>query len=123
MFGISFEMYSVRFRRRLFLHFGMPSLGLLLMIFWSIWSRSAEEGLFRASFQAGGPTVAGSSAFLDRGLLRIRNRRLGGRAVGGEGSSRLYRVSQGDEVDVHCGQYFDNSSLFLFYSFVGVLNP
>ena len=33
MFGISFEMYSVRFRRRLFLHFGMPSLGLLLMIF------------------------------------------------------------------------------------------
>ena len=33
MFGISFGVYSVRFRRRLFLHFGMPSLGLLLMIF------------------------------------------------------------------------------------------
>ena len=32
MFGRSIGMYSVRFRRRLFLHFGMPSLGLLLMI-------------------------------------------------------------------------------------------
>ena len=79
--------------------------------FWSIWSRSAEEGLFRAYSQAGGPTVAGSSAFLGRGLLRIRSRRLGGRAAGGTGSSRLYRVSQGDEVDVHCAQYFVHSSL------------
>ena len=51
--------------------------------FWSIWSCSAEAGLFRAYSQAGGPTAAGSSAFLGRGLLRIRNRRLGGRAVGG----------------------------------------
>ena len=49
--------------------------------FWSIWSRGAEEGLFRAYSRAGGPTVAGSSAFLGRGLLRIRNRRLGGRAA------------------------------------------
>ena len=32
--------------------------------FWSIWSRNAEAGLFRAYFQAGGPTEAGSSAFL-----------------------------------------------------------
>ena len=64
--------------------------------FWSIWSRSAE---------------AGSAAFLGRGLLRIRNRRLGGRAVGGKISSRLYRVSRGDDVDVHCAQYFVNSSL------------
>ena len=31
---------------------------------------------------------------------------------GGTGSSRLYRVSHGDEVDVHCAQYFVNSSLF-----------
>ena len=44
-------------------------------------------------------TTAGSSAFLGRGLLRIRSRRLGGRAVGGTGSSRLYRACQGDEVD------------------------
>ena len=79
--------------------------------FWSIWSRSAELGLFRAYSQAGGPTEAGSSAFLGRGLLRIRSRRLGGRAVGGRRSSWLYRVTQGDEVDVHCAQYFVSSSL------------
>ena len=79
--------------------------------FWSIWSRDAELGLFRASSKAGGPTEAGSSAFLGRGLLRIRNRPLGGRAVGGKGSRRLYRVSHGDEVDVHCAQFFVNSSL------------
>ena len=44
-------------------------------------------------------------------MSRIRSRRLGGRAVGGRGSSKLYPVSQGDEVDVHCAQYFVNSSL------------
>ena len=38
--------------------------------------------------------------FLGRGLLRIRSRRLGGRAVGSRGSSRSYRAGQGDEVDV-----------------------
>ena len=79
--------------------------------FWSIWSQNAEAGLFRAYALAGGPTAAGRSAFLGRGLLRIRNRRLGGRAAGGSGSSRLYRVSQGDDVDVHCAQYFVHSSL------------
>ena len=79
--------------------------------FWSIWSKNAEAGLFRAYALAGGPTAAGSSAFLGRGLLRIRNRRLGGRAAGGRSSSRLYRVSQGDDVDVHCTQYFVHSSL------------
>ena len=79
--------------------------------FWSIWSRSAEEGLFRAYSRAGGPTEAGSSTFLGRGLLRIRSRRLGGRAVGGSGSCRLYRVSHGDQVDVHCAQNLVNSSL------------
>ena len=46
-----------------------------------------------------------------RGLLRIRSRRLGGRAVGGSGSGRLYRISQGDEVDVYCAQCFVKSSL------------
>ena len=79
--------------------------------FWSIWSQNAEAGLFRAYELAGGPTAAGRSAFLGRGLLRIRNRRLGGRAAAGSGSSRLYRVSQGDDVDVHCAQYFVHSSL------------
>ena len=45
--------------------------------FWSIWSQSAEAGLFRAYSKAGGPTEAGSAAFLGRGLLRIHSRRLG----------------------------------------------
>ena len=79
--------------------------------YWSIWNRNAEAGLFRAHSKAGGPTDAGSSAFLGGGLSRIRGRRLGGRAAGSRGSSRLYRVSQGGVVDVHCAQYFVKSSL------------
>ena len=79
--------------------------------FWSIWSCNAEAASFRAYSLAGGPTAAGSSAFLGRGLLRIRSRRLGGRVAGGTGSSRLYRASHGDDVDKHCAQYFVNSSL------------
>ena len=79
--------------------------------FWSIWSKSAEAGLFRAYALAGGHFVAGSSAFLGRGLLRIRSRRLGGRAAGGTNSSRFFRVCQNDEVDKHCAQFFVNSSL------------
>ena len=79
--------------------------------FWSIWSRNAVAGLFKAYALAGGPINTSSSAFLGRGLLRIRSRRLGGRAVGGMGSSRLFRISQGDEVDRHCAQFFVNSSL------------
>ena len=43
--------------------------------------------------------------------MRICSRRLGGGAVGTRGSGRLYRASRGDEVDVHCAQYFVNSSL------------
>ena len=65
----------------------------------------------RAYTLAGGPIAAGNSAFLGRGFLRIRRRRLGGKAVGSRGSSRLYRVSQGDEVDNNCSQFFVNSSL------------
>ena len=61
-------------------------------------------GYFKAYSKDGGPTEAGSAAFLGRGLLRIRSRRLRGGAVGGRGSGRLYRASQGDEVDVHCAQ-------------------
>ena len=91
---------------RLFVPSGMLHPGLLLMISGPFGVKIAEAGLFRAYALAGGPTAAGSSAFLGRGLLRIRNRRLGGRAAGGRGSSRLYRVSQGDDVDVHCTQYF-----------------
>ena len=48
--------------------------------------------------------------FLGGGFLRMCSRRLGGQAVGGRSSSRLYRVSQGDEVDRNCAQFFVNSS-------------
>ena len=89
--------------------------------FWSIWSSNAEAGLFKAYTLAGGPIAAGSSAFLGRGLLRICSRRLGGRAVGGKGSGRLYRVGRGDEVDGHCAQYFVGSSLSLVLLFRGRL--
>ena len=76
------------------------------MIFWTIWSKSAEAVLFRAYCWACGPTEAGSSAFIGRG-----RRRLGGRAVGRSGASRLYGVSRSDEVDVRSAQYSVNSSL------------
>ena len=54
----------------LYLLLGMRSPGLSVDDFWSIWSSNAEAGLFRAFSLAGGPTEAGSSAFLGRGLLR-----------------------------------------------------
>ena len=79
--------------------------------FWSIWSKNAEAGLFRAYTLARRPVAGDNSVFLGRGSLRIRHRRLGGKAVGGRSSSRLYRVSQGDEVDSNCAQFFVNSSL------------
>ena len=79
--------------------------------FWSFWNKNAEASLFKAYALAGGPTAAGSSAFLENGLLRIRSGRLGGRAVGCTGSSRLYRVCQGGGVDKHCARFFVNSSL------------
>ena len=56
-------------------------------------------------------TEAGSSAFLGRGLLRTRSRRLGGRAVGRSGACRLCGVSHSDEVDVRSAQHFVFSSL------------
>ena len=85
--------------------------------FWFTWGRHAEAVLFRTCSRAGGPTEAGCAASLGRGLLRIRSRRLRGRAVGRWGSGRLYRASHGDEVDVHCAQYFLNSSLALVVLF------
>ena len=48
---------------------------------------------FFGFLSAGGPTAAGSPAFLGRGLLRIRSWCLGGRAVGGRRSSSLYRAN------------------------------
>ena len=42
-----------------------------------------------ASHRSGGPVASGILAFLGRSRLRIRRRRLGGKAVGGNGASRL----------------------------------
>ena len=64
--------------------------------FWSVWSAGTEAGLFQASCRAGGPTAAGAHAYLGRGRLRSRRRRLAGKSAGGAGSSRLYTVSRGD---------------------------
>ena len=72
---------------------------------------------------AGGPTAAGSSAFLGRGLLRIRNRRLGGRAVGGRCSSGVVSGQSCDDVDKHWLNILSTPLFLLFYSFVGVLSP
>ena len=79
--------------------------------FWLAWSRHAEVGLIGACSLAGGPAEAGSAAFLGRDLLRIRSRRLGGRAVGRSGAGRLKRFSHSDEIDVGSAQHFVNSSL------------
>ena len=79
--------------------------------FWSIWSKNAEAGLFRAYALAGGPIAAGSSAFLGRGLLRIRNRRLGAELLVAKFQAGCIVLGRGDEVDVHCAQFFVNSSL------------
>ena len=72
---------------------------------------NAEASLFLAYCRAGGPTEVGNSAFLGRGLQRIRRRRVGSRAVGRSGAGRLYRVSHSDEVDVSSAQHFINSYL------------
>ena len=86
----------------------------------TIWNRNTELGLFRAHSKAGGPVVAGTSAFLGRGLMD-RSKRLGSRTVGGNGSSWLCRVCESSVVDVHCAQYFVNSPLALVVLFRGRL--
>ena len=87
--------------------------------FWSIWSEGAEAGIFRAYCRAGGPTSAGTHAYLGRGRLRTWRRRSGGKSVRGAGSGRLYRVSRGDDLDVESAQYFVNSSFLQYSLFVG----
>ena len=79
--------------------------------FWYAWSTGAEESLFGAYCRVGGPVAGNPQMHLGRGRLRVRIRRLVVRSAGAACSSRLYRVSQGDEVDAHSAQYFVNSSL------------
>ena len=78
---------------------------------WKVWSAAAGAGLLRAYQRACGPVAPGLLAFVGRGSLRIRRRRLGGRAAGGSGASKLCRVRRGDDVDAVCAQYFVNSPL------------
>ena len=85
--------------------------------FWTVWSKSAEPSLFRAYCWAGGPTAAGSSAFIGRGLLRIRSRRLGGR-----GASRRYRISQVMMLMSSLLSTLSTLPLLQSSSFVGVLS-
>ena len=73
----------------LWLLLGMLSLVHMLMIF-GIFGVRVLRRVYFGPVLAGGPTEAGSAAFLGRGLLRIRNRRLGGRAVGSRGSGRFF---------------------------------
>ena len=82
----------------------------------NIWSTWSHNVLFQAHCKAGGPTEAGTAAFLGRGLLRIRSWRLGGegggsRAVGRSGAGRQQRVCHSGEVDVGSAQYLVNSTL------------
>ena len=104
--GMSLRLYVLI----LYLLLGMRSPGLLLMIFGLSGVRTPRLVCFGLS-GAGGSTEAGSSAFPGRGLLRIRSRRLGGRAVGRSGASRLQRVGRSGEVDVSSAQHFVDSSL------------
>ena len=70
------------------------------------WSKGVESGLLQAFCSSGGPAAPGMDAFLGRGRLRVRRRRLGGRAVGGTDAGRVYSVSHGDEVDAAAAQFF-----------------
>ena len=96
----------------LFLLLGVLLLGFLLTKFGLFGVGMLNWVYFGHIPELEGPTQAGSNfAFPGKNQMRIRSRRLGSRAVGGRGSSKLYRVSQGDEVDKHCAQYFVNTSL------------
>ena len=93
--------------------FGRLLIDLVWMEFWKVWSAAAEAGLRRGYQRAGAPVAAGLQAFVGRVSLQIWQRRLGGRAAGSRGASRLYRVSRGDDWDVSSAQFFVNSSLAL----------
>ena len=93
--------------------------------FWSIWSQNAEAGLFRAYALAGGPTAAGRSAFLGRGLLRIRiaagvweAELLVVRALAGYIGLVMVMMLMCTALSTLLTPLF-----LLYYSFVGVLSP
>ena len=108
--GMSWRLYLLM----LYLILGMRCLGHRLMIFCPFGARMRRPVFFGR---------IGSPAFLGRGLLRILSRCLGGRAVGGRGSCRLYRASQGDEIDVHCSQYTSTRNISsCFFIWTGLIS-
>ena len=91
--------------------YGVLSLGLLLMIFGLFGVKVLRRVYFGPILMLEVLLKLAALPFLAEVCYGFVRRRLGGRAAGGKISSRLYRVSHGDEVDVHCAQYFVNSSL------------
>ena len=90
--------------------------------FWSIWSKNAEAGLFRAYTLAGGPVTGDNSVFLGRGSLRIRHRRLGGKAVGGGSSSSCIVFLKVMRLTVTVPSFLSTPLFLLCFSFVNVLS-
>ena len=107
MSGMKTGMNSVRFLEMLCLLVGVLSLVHMLMIFGLFGVGALRRGSFGLILEPVVPLMLAVLPFLVEGC----NRRLGGRAVGSRGSSRLYRASHDDEVDKHCAQFFVNSSL------------
>ena len=93
----------------LYLLSGMRFLGLLLMLFCPSGARVRRPVFLGRTV---GPVVPLRLAALPLSevvcYVFAGDVLLGGRAVGGRGSSRLFRVSHGDEVDGHCAQYCVN---------------
>ena len=79
--------------------------------FGNVWSAGAEAGLLWAYHRAGALLLLVSRHLLVGVLCISGDVDLGGRAVGNSGASKLYGVSQENEVDVASAQYFVNSSL------------
>ena len=122
MSGIFFGMCLVLFLRMLFLLCGMLLPGLRLMIFGPFGVGMPEAGLFRAYALAGGPINTGSSAFLGRGLLRIRSRRSGAELLVAWAPAGCIVFLRGMKLIDTVLSFLLTLLFLLFYSFVGVLN-
>ena len=121
MFGVFIGMNLGWFLRMLFLHLGMLSPGLLLMIFGLFKVGMLRRVYFGPILKLEVLLLLAALPFLAEVCYGFVGRRLGDRAAGGKISSKLYWVSHSDEVDVHRAQYFVNSSLSLVLLFRGRL--
>ena len=71
-----------------------------------IWCNAADNCLFQAYKEAGGPCPQGDPLFLGRGKVVIRTRLVGGRVP-----ARIHGSAKADEVDSISCHAFINSSL------------